>query len=451
MTKIAALCLCVVLSGCSGGADYALGTTEYGFSLSDTEAEPSYEVPLVMPNVIIDRFGYEPGSEKIVIFHGTELPDIFTLRDAESGETVYTGSVKTKGTEEDAGEYNSYGDFSDFKRPGNYYIQVDTYGESYPFIIHDNLYYSLYKRACGKLHALRSDDSGGWQMKEAGTDKEISACMSVCQLLLSYEMFPEVYTDDTDISESGNGIPDILDECRYEVQWLLEQAGKEDAAEGIICGYRAAVFAKYAYLTKNTDNTFAEECLKAAEAAWKNANKDLSVPDGLIAFAAAELYRMTGGRQYLGLAEEYLRNSTEQTGKLSDSEFFGGVTYMNTKNIVDVELCDAIIRKIMEEAEEIAEVSKNSSFFVYGEEDRIDRKELLQEMMRICIVNHVITNHEYKMVIENHFHYLMGRNPDSICHASYWEEQEMQAEDIMEDPLENSAFLFIMSELLSNE
>lgn len=452
--RITALCLCLVLTGCSGGgADYALGTTEYGFGPQGGEAEVSYEVPAARPNVLTDCFGYEPGSEKTVIFHGKELPDTFTLRDAKTREVVYTGKVKKKSTDGDTlGEFDSYGEFSDFRKPGDYYIQVDRYGESYPFIIHDNLYYSLYLRAFEKLHGMRSTETGGggWQMQETGAEKEISACLSICQLLFSYEMFPEVYTDDTDISESGNGIPDVLDECRYEVEWLIDQAAQEEETDGIVCGYRAATLAKYAYLTKSFDTAFAGECLKAAETAWKNANKDLSVSDGLIAFAAAELYRVTGGRQYLGLAEEYLGNSVAKEEKLSDPEFFGGVTYMNTKSKVDVELCDAIIRKIMEEAEEIAEVSKQNSFLVYGETERVDRREILQQMMRICIVNHVITNHEYNIVIENHFHYLMGRNPDSVCHVSYWEGQEMQTDDIMKNPVENTAFLFMMSELLSN-
>lgn len=451
------ICICLSVSGCSGssGADYALSATEYGLALPEGETQISYEVPEARPNVFVDRLGYEPESDKTVIFTGEEMPDTFTIREAESRAAVYTGAVKKKGNDESGEEYNSYGDFSDFQTPGNYYIQVETYGESYPFIIHDNLYYSLFKRACEKLYDMRSGEDGssdeGWQMQEKGENKEINACLCIYQLLFSYEMFPDVYTDDMGIPESGNEIPDILDECRYEVEWLIHQAQVNPDSSGVASGYRAAVLAKYAYLTKNMDAAFAGECLKAAETAWKSAGKDLSVPDDLVALAAAELYRVSGSRQYLGLAEEYLKNSTEKAGKLSDLEFFGGVTYMNTKSKVDVELCDAMIKKIMEEAENIAETSKQNSFLVYTEKGTADKEMLLREMLRICVVNHVITNHEYNTVIENHFHYLMGRNPDSICHVSYWEGQDLQTEDILENPVLNAAFIFMLSELLSNQ
>ena len=45
---------------------------------------------------------------------------------------------------------------------------------------------------------------------------------TVEDLLLSYEESEGARGDDYGIPESGNGIPDILDECRYETEWLLK-------------------------------------------------------------------------------------------------------------------------------------------------------------------------------------------------------------------------------------
>ena len=45
---------------------------------------------------------------------------------------------------------------------------------------------------------------GGWQIAEIGENKEVTACQCMYRLLTSYEIFPEVYTDDAGISESGN-------------------------------------------------------------------------------------------------------------------------------------------------------------------------------------------------------------------------------------------------------
>src|SRR4029077_16206384 len=40
-------------------------------------------------------------------------------------------------------------------------------------------------------------------------------------LLRAYEEHPEAFSDDYGIPESGNGIPDILDEVRWGVDWLV--------------------------------------------------------------------------------------------------------------------------------------------------------------------------------------------------------------------------------------
>lgn len=448
--------ICFLLGGCrSGGfgAEYTAREAEYNLALPAGEVNLSYEVPQAVPNVVVDRFGYEPESGKTAVFKGKQMPSSFTVRNAETGNIVYTGAVKTKGNGKSETEYYYYGDFSDVKQPGNYYIQIDTYGESYPFLIHDNLYYSLYKRSFDRLHTMR-DGAGnaeeGWQMEEKGENREIAACVSLYQLLLSYEMFPSVCTDDMGIPESGNGTADLLDECRYEIEWLIRQAQISPGGSGISCAYRAAVLAKYAYLTKNADGAFYGECLRAAETAWKGIPAEDPAPDDLRALAAAELYRLTGGRQYLAFAEEYLETCVERTGKLSGLAFWSGVTYLNTKNKVEVELCDALIKKIMEEAEEIARQSKEDSFFVCSGRETEDGDALLQEMMRIGIVNHIITNHEYNTVIENYVHYLLGRNENSVCYVSWWEGQELPGKDLMEDPVKNTAFLFVLSGLLGN-
>lgn len=456
--KVTAILLgiCLLLSGCSGGSarEMAVGTGQEG-TLQGAADDISYEVPVAVPNVFVDRLGYEPDSTKVVIFRGENLPDVFTIRDAASREVVYTGVIQKTGQEETEREYNGYGVFSDFRKEGSYFIQTDIYGESYPFIIHDNLYYSLFLQCCEQLYALRGGEDkgadGGWQMEKTGADRENKGCLCMYQLLFSYEMFPSVYTDDMGIPESGNDIPDILDECRYEAEWLLERAEEAPERKGTANGYLAACLAKYAYLTKNMDAAFAEECLAGAENAWKSAEKDLTVPDGLIALAAAELYRVTGSRQYLGLAEEYLQDSAEREERLSMPEFYAALTYMNTKSKVDVQLCDALIKKVMEEAETISEKSARNSFLIYAEDVTADRDELLQEMLRIGAVNHIITNQEYNIVIENHFHYLMGRNPESIMHASLWEEQAIDTQDIMDDPVQLSAFIFMLSELLGSQ
>ena len=37
-------------------------------------------------------------------------------------------------------------------------------------------------------------------------------------------------------------------------------------------------------------------------------------------------------------------------------------------------------------------------------------------MARLTVVDHIITNHEYATVLENHLHYFLGRNEQSISY-----------------------------------
>ena len=113
-------------------------------------------------------------------------------------------------------------------------------------------------------------------------------------------------------------------------------------------------------------------------------------------------------------------------------------------------MCDRVIKKAMAEVELLVERSKNEKYLVYSEGTAADNATLLEQMIRVCIINHIITNHEYNTVIENHFHYLMGRNPQGICYTAEWNGKPLSETDVFSDPVQNSAYVFMMSELLSN-
>src|SRR5262249_34992856 len=53
------------------------------------------------------------------------------------------------------------------------------------------------------------------------TNKYVTfASPAVHQLLTAYEANPTAFTDDFNIPESNNGIPDLLDEVQWEIDWL---------------------------------------------------------------------------------------------------------------------------------------------------------------------------------------------------------------------------------------
>lgn len=50
-------------------------------------------------------------------------------------------------------------------------------------------------------------------------------------ILYAYRFFPETFAESLNIPERGNGMPDILNECLYELKWLLKMQMKD----GSVC------------------------------------------------------------------------------------------------------------------------------------------------------------------------------------------------------------------------
>lgn len=465
------LCACLV-SGCAEtGNSSASGsgqqTQEEEIVSLGLTPEFNYEVPVNLPNIIVDQVGYAVNSNKIAVFRGEILPDTYELVNAETEEVVYKGSVKEKGYNEETGENISYGDFTDFQVPGTYYFQAETIGQSYPFVIEEDPYAALFDTALKQFYysrcgltlstelageaahnachtktaelkedtAVQIDVSGGWHIDENGTRNVSEGCLAVNNLLLAYELYGSVFTDSTGIPESGNGIPDLMDEVKYEVDWLLRM---QDASSGAVyssvsaiedsgTSYRlyvdsvtmdatiqfAAAMAKFSYLYQGYDREFATLCLKAADRAYRYAGQYLDdVSPEEYFHAAAELYRATGAYQYREAVHQYLKSENELDMD-NDYVFWGSVVYLSTKQQVDVNLCETVITRLLADVEQISYDSKKSKYLTEGNKEQSNNCELLRKMVRLAVVDHIITNHEYMMVLENHLHYFLGRN--ALC------------------------------------
>ncbi len=55
-------------------------------------------------------------------------------------------------------------------------------------------------------------------------------------LLWAYELNPRVFGDDTNIPESGNGVPDLLDEVKWELDWLLKMQDSDGGVFNRVAG-----------------------------------------------------------------------------------------------------------------------------------------------------------------------------------------------------------------------
>ena len=78
--------------------------------------------------------------------------------------------------------------------------------------------------------ATARDLSGGWM--DAGDTNKYPPFLSevIHPLLYAWRAHPAVFTDDFGIPESGNGLPDLLDEVKWELDWLIKM---QDADGGV--------------------------------------------------------------------------------------------------------------------------------------------------------------------------------------------------------------------------
>lgn len=515
---IAFFCV-LALAGC--GAISPEGKARSGGNNFDSMEETpdlSYEVPVSTPGILVNQLGYMTSSAKIAVFKGKEIPEVFYVIDAESGDTVYTGSLEKKGYDSERGEYNSYGDFSQLQREGNYYIEAPVLGKSYTFSIGTQVYDEVFREACrqyyynrcgmtltseyagenahnachtGKAYlkedtSISLDVTGGWHQDEKGQKDVTQAAQAMSMMLLSYELYEDIFTDDMGIPESGNGIPDILDEIKYEVEWLLkmqnQQTGAVYAGVSIYApntdapGKAADIYvepesaeaerafamalAKFSYLYQDFDNEYATRCLKAADRAWKHAElhkEDEAAEEKWKFAAAAELYRAAGKSSYHKYIKEYLAGEEWQEQQ-DEVILLGSVTYISTKQTVEIELCEKIMEMLMSRAEEISKQAGAGVYLTAEDEEQENNNQMLLEMMYLTVVNHVITNHEYETVIENHLHYLMGRNEKAVSYidkvgtknSEAAEESAGAAPGIMKQFDADSKLILMLSEIMDS-
>lgn len=506
--SMAVLLFIFLLAGC-GKTKEETGPVSSEPVITSMEEEPvlSYEIPESNPGILVNQLGYIPDSTKVAIFKGRELPAYFHVVNAETGVTEYAGFTEDEEYNAETKEYNSYGDFSELQKPGTYYIEAPLIGRSYSFVIEENLYDGVFVEAfkqyyynrCGitltqeyagdRAHnachtgkavlrediSVSVDVSGGWHQDQKGSKDVALASKNIGIMLLSYELYGNSFTDHMGIPESGNGIPDILDEVRYEIEWLLKM--QDASTGGIYAGVTvydqtpgkatnayvepiqaeasrafAMVLSKFSYLYQYYDTEYATACLKAADRAWKYAElKDAQSTDAWRFAAAAELYRASGLPGCHKVVIDYLQSGAYKE-EMDEITFLGCVTYVSTKQSVNTQLCSEVMKVLMNKAEDVSLRTRESFYGTEGNDAQDNNALLLQNMLYLTMIDHVITNHEYETLIENHLHYFMGRNDKAISYIDNVGERNYKEIDeslgIMKQFDADSKLIFMLSEIV---
>lgn len=230
------------------------------------------------PAIVVDQFGYLPALRKRAVirqavegFDAGQTPRLgerFAVMNVKTNAVVYDGAAvawNDGAVDAASGDRVWHFDFSAVQTPGTYKIIARGEGaapySSAEFEIRSDVYNDVLKTAFKTFYYQRAgypkqapfaaigyrdgashlgpgqdtevrlfsakDDAstardlrGGWY--DAGDYNKYTSWTAnyVTRLIHTYLDTPAVWTDDFDIPESGNGVPDILDEVKWGLDWL---------------------------------------------------------------------------------------------------------------------------------------------------------------------------------------------------------------------------------------
>jgi len=359
-----------------------------GLSACARESESAR--PAVSESVKVDQVGYLPARPKLAIVTDPNATGAFAVVRSTDGSRVLTGRLGPAGADPDTGDTVRVADFSALGQTGSFYLDVDGAGASHEFDVAPDVYAKVfylamrafygqrcgtavdlapahpgYRHAACHVQGTRNPDAlmhassgghgyleatGGWHDAGDYGKYVVNSGITTGELLWAYETYTRrVGAVRLDIPESGNAVPDILDEVRWNLDWMLKMQDRDggvwhkltserfggfvmpDVDDGgpryvigsgappykssCATGDFAAVTAAAARAFSPFDPDFAAAALAASERAWRWVSLnpavvfknccgvqtgeygDASCADERL-WAAAELFRTTGRAEY---------------------------------------------------------------------------------------------------------------------------------------------------------
>jgi len=259
-------------------------------------------------SVKANQVGYLPVSTKIG-YAGNYLGDLNELdispttcevRRSSDNSLALSVAMSRRGGIDLAKEFHMFGekvyacDFSELTTSGTYFLYVPGVGRSYNFRIADDVYNDVALKVSRSLYyrrdgiELTSQYAGAWARPAGHLNLQavihqsqassslyggevinstvsmphgwydagdygkyvVPAAPVINEILNAFELFPNKFSDNSlNIPESGNGVPDILDEVKWELDWLKEM----QAPDGGV--YHKMVTLNYA-TTMPADDTY---------------------------------------------------------------------------------------------------------------------------------------------------------------------------------------------------
>lgn len=269
-------------------------------------AAPTADPPSVA--IKVDQVGYLSDAAKVAFVASASPATAFTVRRASDGGVVFSGVPAAPIDDADSGDRVQALDFSAVRTAGTFYLDVPGVGASWPFEIdrtaYARTYYlamrSYYGQRCGTavdlgrafpgyrhaachLRGAYHSSSGktgeapsarGWHDAGDYGRYVVNSGIATGTLLWTWELFgPRVRQISLDIPESGNAVPDILDEIKWNLDWMLTM---QDGDGGVWQKQTSEQFAKFvapeadsltSYIVGTGSDPFKSSCATADFAA----------------------------------------------------------------------------------------------------------------------------------------------------------------------------------------
>ena len=449
--------------------------------------------------IAVDQVGYPVEGEKIA-FLVNGLTNSFELVKAANDEVVFA-KMAGRSIKPDAasGDYITPIIFSEFNEPGQYYLRVKAPKriKSAVFSIEEDPFkkvanaaiQSYFYHRCGTevkngtgwgyeiCHiddaqmygspSLTQNVTGGWH--DAGDYNKfiVNTALSTALLLYLYESANSEFRDgQLLIPENQNGIPDILDEVKWALDWMLKMQRNDggvyhkvsqkkwigeylphtDPSKRFLFEVSSAATASFAATTALASNIFsdfdivyADTLKKAAKTAWEYLSRhpfDVPLggfqnpPDvkggeygdkddtGERIWAALELYRLTDQEDYILYAVNKFRNiSNPNIPALS----WRDADILAIKLLAKADVGELYLRQqeeaknmLIREANELLHIhaknnykNLNTSVEYYWGSNSVG----LANAFTLIQVFELTQNKRYHQAAMDQLHFVLGRNP----------------------------------------
>lgn len=457
----------------------------------------------------VNQLGFLPAAQKLAVVPAG-ANERFKVVDAGSGKTVFEGTLGPAATWDASGERVRIADFSGLRTAGSYRVAVAGQPDSPVFAIGAEPYRAL---DAGAIHAYtlnrasialdarvagpyarplgHPDDkvlvheSAASAKRPAGTvisspkgwydagdyNKYIvNSGISTYTLLAAYEHFPAWFDKlAVNVPESGNGVPDLLNEVQWNLDWMITMQDPDDGGvyhkltnksfDGMVMPDRATAPRYVVQKTTTAALDFAavmatasrvlapfdakapgrsQRYLAAAERAWRWAVDHPAVlyrqpadiqtgtygdekVDDEFSWAAAELYIATGKDEYRSRALAQAAGVQTEPG-WSDVRPLGWISLAQQrarlKNPADG---DVARTHILAAADTLlarwqaspARLSLAKSDFVWG-----SNAVLLNQAMMLVQAYRLTNKADYLNAAQSALDYTLGRNPLGISYVT---------------------------------